>query len=269
MSKKSIYGILGIVVVLGVLLLLSQTYFNKVNSGNSAATGGGGSGQNSPGQPGEPQKSPASKITEAKLQQNWKALIASAPPPRGPANAAYQVIEIGDFQCPICGKLKPMLEAVMQASNGKAKLYFVNWPLTHIHAQALGAAQAGDAAAAQGKFWPVYDMLYSDQDELQPAYIEAAVRAVPGVDASRLTADMNSRKYLPAVTAQTAVVMQTGTNATPTFLVRSPKGHIDWYVGRIGTKGDKGLNDLAKNPPWGGGMSDEQVQAFVSDSEAS
>ena len=255
MSKNATYGVLAVIVLLGLLLVGAQHLFK--------------SGSGMPAVPGTPPAPPARlpQITADKVQKEWSALIASAPPARGPANAQYQMIEIGDFQCPNCGRMKPLAEALLTQSRGKLKLYFVNWPLTRIHPYALGAAQAGDAAAAQGKFWPMYDLLYADQADLRPTLIQYDARSLAGLDADRLAAEMNSGKYLPAIKSQTKLVIATGAISTPTFLLRSPGNKYSWYVGSVGATGVKGLKDLAEAPPWGNPLSKTAVDAMTSDTD--
>jgi len=80
---------------------------------------------------------------------------------RGPANAAITVVEYGDFQCPICRAVEPGVRMTRERFAGKARLIYRHLPIESAHPHALLAAEATEAAAAQGKFWPMHDRLMS------------------------------------------------------------------------------------------------------------
>ena len=81
---------------------------------------------------------------------------------RGPEDATVTVVEYGDFQCPYCGQAEPAVRAVL----GESDVRFVwrHLPLSDVHPQAELAAQASEAAAEQGRFWEMHDLLLDRQD---------------------------------------------------------------------------------------------------------
>jgi len=84
---------------------------------------------------------------------------------RGKASAPVTLVEFGDYQCPSCGYYYPMVEELLRRYPDKVKLEFHHYPLIQMHAHALSAAMAAEAAGEQGKFWEMHDKLYQHQRE--------------------------------------------------------------------------------------------------------
>ena len=85
---------------------------------------------------------------------------------RGALHAPVTLIEYGDYECPYCAAAQPVLEEVVAGSDGGVRLIFRNFPLFELHPYALTAALAAEAAAAQGAFWPMHDLLFAHQTRL-------------------------------------------------------------------------------------------------------
>ena len=159
-AKKSI--LLGVWIVLLGGLLYGVTHFGNGNTANP----------NLP-PPGAPRYFP----DPAKMAAAWPAIVQhAAAPPRGPAHAPYTLAEFGDFQCPQCGKAYPVVEKLLVQNPTQVNLLFVHRPFPKdsqgnvMHQWAIPSAVAADAAAQQGKFWPMYDYLYTHQDDLEPGF---------------------------------------------------------------------------------------------------
>src|SRR5215468_5191513 len=86
---------------------------------------------------------------------------------QGPASAPVVLVEYGDFECPHCGRAYPIVKAAEHALQKELALVYRHFPLTEIHPHASLAAQASEAAGAQGKFWEMHDMLFEHQDALE------------------------------------------------------------------------------------------------------
>jgi protein-disulfide isomerase len=84
---------------------------------------------------------------------------------RGKASAPVTLVEFGDYQCPSCGYYYPMVEELLRRYPDKVKLEFHHYPLIQVHAHALTAAMAAEAAGDQGKYWEMHDKLYQHQKE--------------------------------------------------------------------------------------------------------
>ena len=84
---------------------------------------------------------------------------------RGPVEAPITVIEFGDFECPHCGRAEPVVRDLLEDTD--VRYVWRHLPLTDVHPQAQLAAEAAEAAAAQGAFWEMHDLLLAHQDELE------------------------------------------------------------------------------------------------------
>ncbi|MEV4477495.1 Na+/H+ antiporter NhaA [Nonomuraea salmonea] len=90
---------------------------------------------------------------------------------RGPAKAKITIVEYGDFECPYCGRLQPILEEVRR-SNPDVRVVFRHFPIRTLHPRAAPAAIVAEAAADQGRFWEMHDILYANQRFLTDADLE-------------------------------------------------------------------------------------------------
>ena len=131
--------------------------------------------------------------------------------------------EYGDYQCPPCGLLYPVLKDIEHEYGKQLQIVFHHFPLTKIHKNAMNAARAAEAARNQGKFWEMHDRLYRNQnawkdlDDPRPMFIQYARDL--GLNADRFTRDLDS----PDVEQRIAADMQKGTSigitGTPTLLI--------------------------------------------------
>ena len=95
---------------------------------------------------------------------------------QGPPDAAVTLVEYGDYECPYCGNAYPVIKRLQQEMGPRLRFVFRNFPLNTVHAHAGVAAQAAEAAAAQGKFWEMHDLLYEHQKDLADADMVAELR---------------------------------------------------------------------------------------------
>ena len=118
--------------------------------------------------------------------------VALAGNAKGADAALVNIVEFSDFQCPFCGRVNPQLERVMKDYAGKVRLYFRHFPLS-FHADAPLASQAALAAGAQGKFWPMHDKLFANQEHLAPVDLEKYAKELK-LDVAKWKADLASAK---------------------------------------------------------------------------
>jgi protein-disulfide isomerase len=104
---------------------------------------------------------------QANANTSTAAPSAGADPPhvRGVASAPVTLEEFGDFECPPCGGLYPILKNIEKEYGDRLRVVFRQYPLSQIHKHAYDAARAAEAAGVQGKFWEMHDMLYEKQSE--------------------------------------------------------------------------------------------------------
>lgn len=136
----------------------------------------------------------------------------------GPDTATVTVIEYGDFQCPYCRAAYPAVKILLKEFPGRVRFAYRHYPVVEVHPLAERAAEAAEAAGAQGKFWPMHDLLFDNQRHLQDKYLrQYAFHA--GLDLPPFNRDMESRVYLPRVREQMNGGKQSGARGTPTFFV--------------------------------------------------
>ena len=92
---------------------------------------------------------------------------------QGDLSAPAVVVEYGDYQCPHCGSAYYVVKALQARFGDNLCFVFRNMPLTQVHAYAKLAAEAAEAAGAQGRFWEMHDGLYENQSALSPGLIGA------------------------------------------------------------------------------------------------
>src|SRR5579871_6549657 len=113
---------------------------------------------------------------------------------QGPANAAMTLVEYGDYECPACGQAYSTIKEVQRALNGRLRFVFRNFPLSK-HPHAEEAAEAAEAAAAQGKFWEMHDALFENQDALEDEDLIAYAGNI-GLDARRLATEIKGGAHI-------------------------------------------------------------------------
>jgi protein-disulfide isomerase len=137
---------------------------------------------------------------------------------RGSAAAPVILVEYGDFECPACGQAYPIVKALEQQLAATLAVVFRHCPLSTIHPHAQRAAEAAEAAGAQGKFWPMHDLLFERQDALEDGDL-ARYAAELGLDLTRFARDLATHRHLAKVRADFSSGVRSGVNGTPTFFV--------------------------------------------------
>ena len=136
----------------------------------------------------------------------------------GPPDAPLELVMYGDFQCPFCTAAQPILQRVRERLAGRLRFAYRQYPLRSIHPDAERAAQASEAAAAQGAFWPMHDALYGLRGQLGLEDIVAAAARI-GLDAERIRAELDAGTYAALVQADVESGAAGGVSGTPTFFV--------------------------------------------------
>jgi NhaA family Na+:H+ antiporter len=137
---------------------------------------------------------------------------------RGPVDAPLTLVEYGDFQCPFCGKATGTLVALKARFGDDLRYVFRHLPLADVHPQAELAAEAAEAAGAQGAFWEMHDRLFANQERLEPDdLLEHA--ADLGLDVERFARELGTRDHAARVRGDVASAQASGADGTPTFFV--------------------------------------------------
>jgi len=136
----------------------------------------------------------------------------------GPSHAAVTVVEYGDFECPNCKQAAPAVKLLLERFPGRVRVVWRHFPLEEVHPHALGAALAAEAAAGQGKFWPMHDLLFDDQRHLDATHLRRQAEKLE-LDLRRYDADMGDTVYLQRVREDIEGARTSGVRSTPTFFV--------------------------------------------------
>ena len=145
----------------------------------------------------------------------------------GPNTAPVILVEYGDYECPYCGQAHPIVQQVLASLPGTVRFAFRNFPLATIHPHAEGAAEAAEAAGAQGKFWPMHDMIYENQRRLGGlALLEYA--AAVGLDLDKFAAELEEGVYKPRVREDFMSGVKSGVNGTPAFFINGIRHDGSW-----------------------------------------
>jgi len=144
--------------------------------------------------------------------------IDPSDPAQGPATAPVTIVEFSDFQCPFCQRVTPTLKQIKETYGDRVRIIWKDFPLTQIHPQAFGAAQAGNCAREQGKFWEYHDQLFANQAALQPEGLKTHA-ATAGLDVAAFSACLDSAKFEPRVQQALEAGAQLGVSSTPTSFI--------------------------------------------------
>ena len=145
------------------------------------------------------------------------AIDVAEAPSRGPANAPVTVVEFADFECPHCSKAWANVEEALKPYGDRVRYVFLNFPLP-FHERALAAAEAGLAAAAQGRFFDFAGILFRNQQALDAASLRKYA-AEAGCDATRFAADLDSGRFEADVLLEERRGERLGVDGTPAFFV--------------------------------------------------
>jgi protein-disulfide isomerase len=137
---------------------------------------------------------------------------------RGDASARITLIEYADFECPYCARAHQSLTALLPKYGKDVRLVYRHMPLNDMHPDAQTAAEAAEAAGADGKFWEMHDALFDGQGDLSDEAI-IAMAAQISFDKDKLQDAIDSGTYAERVARDAASGRQAGAHRTPTFFI--------------------------------------------------
>jgi Na+/H+ antiporter NhaA len=137
---------------------------------------------------------------------------------RGPDDAPVTLLEYGDFECPYCGQAERAIRQLLSSHGDDVRYVWRHLPLNDVHPTAQLAAEASEAAAAQGKFWEMYDTLLSHQEELSPRDL-ARYAAELELDVERFDDELRRREYAARISEDVASADESGVSGTPTLFI--------------------------------------------------
>jgi protein-disulfide isomerase len=146
---------------------------------------------------------------------------------QGPADAPVTLVEYGDYECPYCGAAYPIIKEVQSRMGERLRFVFRNFPISTSHPNAEEAAEAAEAAAGQGKFWPMHDLLYENQKNLRDQDLRAYAEQL-GLDVERFDKELAERVHAERIHEDFMSGVRSGVNGTPTFYINGAR-HDDSY----------------------------------------
>lgn len=140
---------------------------------------------------------------------------------RGPREAQVVIVEYGDFQCPFTARAYAALDDLGERLGDDLCLVYRHFPLPK-HPFAELAAEAAEAAAAQGKFWEMHDALFEHQDRINPETLVVLAESID-LDINRFRDEMLARHYRPRVLGDAARARREGVDQTPTLFINGER----------------------------------------------
>lgn len=159
---------------------------------------------------------------------------------RGSRNAAVTLIEYVDFQCPFCARAHAALTELQDRHGDRLALVVRHLPLADRHPLAEAAAQAAEAAGAQGKFWEMHDMLFANQDRLDAGALSAIADTL-GLDVDRFDDEVENARYRDRIDRHADQARALGAHGTPTFFINGERYEGDSDHASLSAAIDKAL----------------------------
>ena len=155
-------------------------------------------------------------------------------PPVGPEDhvlgsppAPVTLLEYGDLECPFCGRAYPVVKQLLRQMSARTRFAYRHFPLAQAHPHALMAAQAAEAAGAQGKFWEMHDTLFENQEALGEEDLLAYADALD-LDVDRFSEELATGMHLDKVRRDFHSGVRSGVNGTPTFFINGIRHDGSW-----------------------------------------
>jgi Na+/H+ antiporter NhaA len=141
---------------------------------------------------------------------------------RGSDDAPVTLVEYGDYECPYCGQAEVVIRSLLDSFGDDLRYVWRHLPLNDVHPNAQMAAEAAEAAAAQGHFWEMHDRLLDRQDQLMPTDLARHANDI-GLDMHRFWDDLRRREYAERIGADVASADTSGVAGTPTFFINGAR----------------------------------------------
>ncbi len=150
----------------------------------------------------------------------------------GSAEAPLTLVEYGDFECPYTRRARPVVERLGRDFGGRLRFVYRHFPLTQIHPHARHAAEAAEAAASQGRFWDMHDMLLDNQRHLDAADL-VRYAAELGLDVARFERELSEHAHAGRVREDLESAMASGLTGTPAFFVNGVRHRGSYRFGDL------------------------------------
>jgi Na+/H+ antiporter NhaA len=143
---------------------------------------------------------------------------------RGPEDAPVTLVEYGDFECPYCGRAEPSVRELLSQHGSDVRYVFRHLPLNDVHAHAQLAAEAAEAAGAQGHFWEMHDVMLDNQNALQGRDLLRHADDL-GLDVDRFIRELRRHEHVGRIARDVESAELSGVSGTPTFFINGQRHH--------------------------------------------
>jgi protein-disulfide isomerase len=147
----------------------------------------------------------------------------------GVHDAVVTLVEYGDYECPYCGKAFPIVKELQRRLGSELRFVFRHFPLSQIHPHATRAAEAAEAAGAQGKFWEMHDTIFEHQNALDDLHLREYAAKV-GLNQDRFNLELTTHMHTARVREDFLSGIESGVNGTPTFFINGIRHDGSWDV---------------------------------------
>jgi len=165
---------------------------------------------------------------------------------KGPNEAKVVLTEFGDFQCSACKRFEPILAELDKQFAGEFKLVFKHFPLTSIHQNTELAALSAEAAGSQGKFWPMHDLLFQNQEKWaesdHPLDEFLSYARQLDIDVEKFKSDVLQKRFADKISEEQKLAERLKLTGTPSFFING--NPVDISIGVEALK--KALSEAIK-----------------------
>ena len=151
---------------------------------------------------------------------------------RGPHDAPVTLVEYGDYQCPYCGQAEVAIRELLDSFGDDLRYVWRHLPLNDVHVYAQMAAEAAEAAAQQGAFWAMHDLLLAHQTELEPADLTRHAEALD-LDLESFWTALHERQHAARIAEDVASADRSDVSGTPTFFINGRRHHGAYDVATL------------------------------------
>jgi len=147
-----------------------------------------------------------------------KTAVNSADHHMGKVHSPIVLVEYGDYECPYCGRAYPLIKRLLHEKGDEFNFVFRNFPLREIHPYAYVSAITAEAAGKQGKFWEMHDLIFENQEKLNPDFLLSLSRILH-LDSGQFTKDSASEDVKDKIETDFEGGIRSGVNGTPSFFI--------------------------------------------------
>ncbi|MGB0872989.1 MAG: Na+/H+ antiporter NhaA [Solirubrobacterales bacterium] len=151
---------------------------------------------------------------------------------RGPANAKVTLLEYGDYECIYCGRAEDTIRELLERFGGELTYAWRHLPLQDVHPHAQLAAEAAEAAGAQGRYWEMHDLMIEHQNAIEISDLRDYAKRV-GLDVDRFWEDLRERNFADRVAEDVEGADESLVTGTPSFFINGHRHEGAYDLGTL------------------------------------